>query len=347
MSHLSPVGAERPIGYRSPLPLDRLHLLHMQSKYYLNTCKIIAELEMKLSLDKLTDHKRILNSRNEDDIDVTSPLLSSDRESSILYLATAAFSNYRDVNVFFPTSLAMFYIILERAIKVKLGEKEVIVKTLVSTIVTSAVVGLLAYGTGSYGKYCLGLLGMPYAETFNMIAVLFLLTSVLFSMQILSIHIVCQKLQIYRYEQRKGYCSLLSFWFATICAECLFGLIYFIIYSSIIYFMTSLASGYSKFLFFVALHSVITVVAVTTALAFAAFFRKEFLIRDMYLCWFFLMTMFSGYPVHIPYFFLWAQRMSILNPLKWAYQGTFVWKFENYEDHDQLLSTYGFNNWDK
>ena len=241
----------------------------------------------------------------------------------------------------------MFFIVLERAVKVKLREKEVITKTLVSTVFTAVVVGGLAFGTGSYGDYCLGLLGMPYAETFNMIAILFLLTSVLFSMQILNIHIVCQKLQIYNYESSKKCCSLFSFWFATLIAECSFGLIYFIIYSSIVYFMTSLAAGYSKFLFFLALHAVITILAVVTALAFASFFRKEFLIRDMYLCWFFLMVMFSGYPVHIPYFFLWAQKLCVLNPLKWAYQGTFVWKFENYDDHDALMTTYGFNNWDK
>lgn len=250
-------------------------------------------------------------------------------------------------SILFPTSFLMFYIILERSMHVKLREKEVIIKTLVSTIVTAVVVGGLAFGTGSYGYYCLDLLTMPYPETFNMIAILFLLTSVLFSMQILNIHIVCQKLQLFRYEQSKNCCSVFSFWFATIVSECLFGIGYFLIYSSIIYFMVNLAAGLDKYLFFISLHAVVTILAVVTALAFAAFFRKEFLIRDCYLIWFFLMTMFSGYPVHIPYFFIWAQKLAVLNPLKWAYQGTFVWKFENYVDNDRLLTTYGFNNWDK
>ena len=336
-------GIERPKGYRAPLSVGTLVAYHQESDIYKKITDKISSLEdMVFKSDGIgIDSKGALNEKP------TIVLFTSQSELTPLDQFFLVFCNYLNISVFLPNSVAEFYITVERAIVVKCREKEVIIKNLVSLIFTALLVGVLGYGTGDYGIYCQNLLTMPYAETFNCIAILFLMTSVLFSIQILNIHIVCQKLQIYRYERARKCCSLFSFWFATLLAEISFGLVYFLIYSCMVYFMTEMAAGYTKFLFFIALHAVITTVAVTTALAFAAFFRTEFVIRDAYLVWFFLMVMFSGYPVHIPYFFIWAQKLSILNPLKWAYQGTFVWKFENYVDHEGLLTTYGFNNFDK
>ena len=353
-SHLSDfltdvcAGIERPRGYRAALTMRGLQELFAESEQCRHIKTTIEDMQSRLpDRNNNQPHDSKTAYLEEGNASRTVAVLSGQSGDSCMDYFCGMFSLYRDIWVFFPASWEMFYIVFSRSLTVKIREKEVIVKNLVTLILTAVITGGLAYGTGDYGIYCRNLLGMPYAETFDMIAILFLLTSVLFSIQILNIHIVCQKLQIFRYERNKKCCSLFSFWLATLLAECAFGLVYFLVYSSIIYFMTRMAAGYSKFIFFLALHGTVTVVAVVTALAFAAFFRTEFIVRDMYLIWFFLMVMFSGYPVHIPYFFIWAQKLCILNPLKWAYQGTFVWKFENYEDHDGLMTTYGFNNFDK
>jgi ABC-type multidrug transport system fused ATPase/permease subunit len=236
---------------------------------------------------------------------------------------------------------------LERAVTVKFREREVIFKSLTSTIFFGLFIGFLAYGTGDFGIYCVSLSGMPYASSFNMVAILFLLISVLFSMQILNIHIVCKKLEIFRFEQRKRCVSMFEFWLATLVTETCTGLVYGLVYSNIVYFLVRLAAGWGKYVFFMELLSMTVMMAVSMAVAFAAVFRVEFLIRDIYLAWFFLMVMMSGYPIHIPYFFEWVQRLSVLNPLKWAYEGSFVWKFENYVDGSTFMTTYGFNQFDK
>ena len=288
------LGEERPKLSRTALDPDTLQKSYQSSSYFREQYQRISEIMQrhgKKTSELIGDDPTTFNRNNTNTIMVSADLLPP--ESSRLASYFSIFRNYELASFFIFPNPSNFFISVERAFVVKFREREVIIKSITSAVVPATVIGYLAFGTGDYGIYCLSLSGLPVAESMNCGSIIFFISALIYALQLLNIHILCKKLQLFRYEQARKYCSVFTFWFATLISEILFGLAYFLVFFHIIFLMTKLSGGWDKYLFFLQLHICITVLAVCVSIAFTAVFKKEYLIRNVFLVWFFVMIMFS------------------------------------------------------
>ena len=114
----------------------------------------------------------------------------------------------------------------------------------------------------------------------------------------MNVHIICQKLKLYRYERRIKICPSIGFWFATLFSEVLFAITFSLLTANIFYFMCELNVGLSNWLFFIGIVSSVAVIGITVAIMLAATIRKEMFVRNLFLSFSFLMTITNGYLFH-------------------------------------------------
>eukprot|EP00602_Paraphysomonas_sp_CaronLab_P005049 CAMPEP_0185030590 /NCGR_PEP_ID=MMETSP1103-20130426/17564_1 /TAXON_ID=36769 /ORGANISM="Paraphysomonas bandaiensis, Strain Caron Lab Isolate" /LENGTH=1294 /DNA_ID=CAMNT_0027565783 /DNA_START=13 /DNA_END=3894 /DNA_ORIENTATION=- len=237
--------------------------------------------------------------------------------------------------------------VVERAFFVKFREYEVLKKSLSSSAFMGLFIGYFLWNDGNFGDYCLSLVGMPYIEVTNVGACLFLMLASLFGMQVINVHIICQKLQVFRYERSAKCCPTFGFWVAIFVSEVPFTIFFGLVFSNISYYMSNMKSGVDNYFFYMGVHALTSVLGFTTALMFAAVSRREIIVRDFFLFCLFMNSMTSG--------FMFQQNamedaivdISVINPLRWAYEALMVWKFASYPDGDKFLSGYSFDTFHK
>jgi ABC-type multidrug transport system ATPase subunit len=238
-------------------------------------------------------------------------------------------------------------IVVERALYVKLCEREVFSKSLKGSVVVGLFCGYFLWGDGRLGEYALSFLGMPYPKTTNVTANLFLFYGVQFGMQVINVHITCQKLQVFRYERSAHCCPTLGFWASYFLAEVPFVLFFALIFANLVYWMSGLSTGADAYFWFMGTQVIMALLGMTSVVMFAAVTRREIVVRDLFLLFLFLNTLTSG--------FLFPQitmrdsvvDISVINPMRWAFQAVMNWKFRDYPDGVRYLSTYSFENFEK
>lgn len=99
-------------------------------------------------------------------------------------------------------------VLLNRAVYVKFRETHVIKKSLMASVVVACLTGYLLCGQGDgFGYYTMTMFNLPIAKVTNLTASFFFVSAFSFLFQVINVHIVCQKMQVFRYEQRAK-CSL-------------------------------------------------------------------------------------------------------------------------------------------
>ena len=236
--------------------------------------------------------------------------------------------------------------VVERALYVKLREREVFAKSLKGAIVVGLFCGYFLWGDGRIGEYALSFLGMPYEKTVNISSNLFLFYGVQFGMQVINVHIYCQKLQVFRYERSAHCCPTLGFWISYLLAEVPFVIFFALIFSHIVYYMGGLNTGVENYFWWHGSQMVMALLGMTSVVMFAAVTRREIVVRDLFLLFLFMNTLTSG--------FLFPQMtmresvvdISVINPLRWSFESAMVWKFSDYPDGKAYLTSYSFENFD-
>ena len=242
------------------------------------------------------------------------------------------------------------YVAWERAIVTKFSEFAVLRKSLISAIVPALLIGYFLYGQGNLDKkhdgYTMSLFNLPYNETTNVASNIFIANAYSFVTQVLNVHIIVQKMKVFRFEQRSGLMSGGVFFISTFLAESVFSVFYNSVFSSIVYYMMDLGSGLENFRYFVNVQALTCLYSLLTCLLLAAVIKKEFIVRDVFLMFFFLMVMISGF---VFTFIVLRQEMidiSELNPIRWTFEALMNWKFLDYKDGEQYLATYSFASFD-
>jgi ABC-2 type transporter len=133
---------------------------------------------------------------------------------------------------------------------IQLKDTETLKKSIMSSLVSSTLIGYLQLNQGSYGYYTITLLKFPYMNTCNITALMFFVVCFSFVQQVLNVHILCQKLQVFRYEQSARCCSALACMITTMLVELPFSAFTVWIFSTIIYFMSDMNKGYYNYFFF-------------------------------------------------------------------------------------------------
>lgn len=235
-----------------------------------------------------------------------------------------------------------------RSLHIKFHEFEIIKKSIGASVALALYVGLLMRNNGDLGQYALSFFGIPYAECSNIAGAIFFSCSVMFIQQVLNVHIICQKIELFRYEQASGAAPVVSFALATFLTELPFTFFYAMLYSNIMYFLVNMNMGYENWYFFQEVMLMVSAIAFTTAILFSSIFRsREIMVRDAFLLVVFTMLMFSGFPFQIAGLNNHFEKMSQINPMRWAFESLMVWKFAPMVDGDEFLTPYGFGAYDK
>ena len=241
-------------------------------------------------------------------------------------------------------------IVCSRAVKVKFREKDIIHKSIGSSIFVGLVIGYLQYQVGAYGHYTMSLLKFPYVNTSNVTGLLFFLGAFIFTQQVLNVQLICRKINMFRQEQASGYCAAAAFAIATILSEVPFAIFYTLLFSNILYAMSALGSYDSdSFGFFCTNVTFVAIIGFLTAFSYATLFRHEIFVRDMFLLTVFLQLMLSGFPFQLSFITSYMKDISKANPMRWVYESMMVWKFNsgNYEDGAAYLTPFCFDKFDK
>mmetsp|Transcript_20657 Transcript_20657/g.29655 ORF Transcript_20657/g.29655 Transcript_20657/m.29655 type:complete len:1397 (+) Transcript_20657:61-4251(+) len=239
------------------------------------------------------------------------------------------------------------WIIFERAFYVKLKEYEVLKKSLKAGVGLGLFMGYFMWNMGQWGDYCLSLIGFPYNEVSTLAACLFIVAFILYGQQIINVHIICQKLNAFRNERAARCCPTLGFVLATILAEVIFVTFFALLFSNIVYWMSSLNSGLDNYVYIEGVHVLSAYLGLTTTFTFAAIIRREILVRDFFLITVMMMTLTSGFMFPIPLMRDDIIDISQVNPIRWVLEASLVWKFKDYPDGDRFLKMYEFQNFDK
>jgi ABC-type multidrug transport system ATPase subunit len=309
-------GVERPVGSRRPLTTKQLQDYFEDSSFFINPAVF--------------------------------------QESQSLAVLPKSQSSYWNINFSIQRDLHLFKTMASRALLVKFRETEVLKKSFVASIFLGLFFGYFLWDIADF-EYCLSLLGIPYDDVTNIGSCLLLFISVLFALQVLNVHIICQKLQVFRYERSAQCASTFGFWLTLLCTEIPFTLFFGAIFSNISYFMSSMSSrggeggggNFENYLFYEALHGLISTIGLTSAVMFATILRREIVVRDLFLFCLFMNVLTSGFLFKQPDMQEAVVQVSEINPFRWAYEGAMVWKFKDLPDGDAYLKTYNFENFPK
>jgi ABC-type multidrug transport system ATPase subunit len=236
--------------------------------------------------------------------------------------------------------------VIERAFYVKIREREVLVKSLKQSIVLGLLFGYFQLGMGKDIDYCMNILAFAYNDVATVSSHMWLICSAAFAGAAVNIHIVCQKIKVYRHENAVGACPTAAFWFATLVSEIPFSVFFSVIQASLIYSMAALNTGINNYFFYVSAICMVGVIGLTTAIGFAAVIKKELIVRDLFVFCSFMMTMSSGYLFKYDDMNSYVSQVSKVNFMRWAYESLLVWKFGPYPDGEAFLATYDFDHFD-
>ena len=301
-------GVERPVGSRRPLTTNQLQDYFEDSQFFINPAVF--------------------------------------QESQSLSMLPVADASYWNISFSFRRDLDLFKTMASRALLVKFREVEVLKKSFVASAVLGLFFGYFMWDLADI-DYCLDLLGIPYDDVTVIGACLLLFISVLFALQVLNVHIICQKIQVFRYERAAQCGSTFGFWLTLLCTEIPFTLFFGAIFSNLSYFMSNMNRGLENYLFYEVIHGLISTIGLTSAVMFAAILRREIVVRDLFLFCLFMNVLTSGFLFQQPSMQDAVVQISEINPFRWAYQGVMVWKFKDLPDGEDFLKSYNFQNFEK
>jgi len=190
--------------------------------------------------------------------------------------------------------------LIVRAYRTKIGDQVSMKFYFSAVLVLGPLIGYLMWGQGhSVHNYCCSIFGVPYRKTFNQASLLFFCSAIYQTMFFQDAHTFCQRVQLFRYEQRARCSNMFIFYISTVLSEVPFALFFVFCLSNVVYFMTSLGKGLDNYSFYVSLCLVQGILGLTTTVLYAVLFKKEIVVRDMFFFSLILMVLFSGFPFPI------------------------------------------------
>jgi len=233
-----------------------------------------------------------------------------------------------------------------RAIYVKICEKEVLIRSLQSSLLLGLILGYFCWGKGQDFDYCMNMMDAAYLQVMTITSHLWVVPSAVFSMQVINIHLICQKILLYRDEHAVNCCPTSIFWLATLLSEIPFSIAFTLIISNLFYFMAKLNTGIYEYLYFVATMSLTSAIGITSAILFASVIQREFIVRDFFMYCTFMMTLMSGYLFKYDLMTESSVYFTKINPLRWTFEALMYWKYKTYPDGLAYLERYSIENFD-
>jgi hypothetical protein len=235
------------------------------------------------------------------------------------------------------------YLVIERSIYVKARDTQLLLRGIVSSTFLSCIVGYLQYQCANYGYYSMTFVGFPYVGTANTTAVIFFISAFTIAQQALNVHLTCQSLQMFRYEQFSGVCPALGYFVGFLVTEIPVVCMNITIFGTIIFFMTQMSFGVDNYLYFIETLVLNALIGVFVTNLLAVVIKKEIPVRDCYLLLVFGMVILSGFPFQLPFIRSYMNDISQINPMRWTFEAIMNWKFMQYEDGEYYLIPFDFD----
>ena len=160
----------------------------------------------------------------------------------------------------------------------------------------------------------------PYNDVTNISSMILIVTAFCFVTQVNNVHVTVQKLKVFRAEQQLGITRSSQFLLVSALTELPFAWFYTFFFCLIVYQMIDYEDGASNLFYFMHINLSMTIIGVEVTYFMACFFAKEFIVRDMFLLFFFSNVMLSGFPFPIP-----VMKPGIVDlmgyiPMRWTFQ---------------------------
>lgn len=233
--------------------------------------------------------------------------------------------------------------VTKRAIYTKLKDFDANRQQIGVCTLIGCICGYLQFQQGVFGNYCLSLLFIPYANTANLSSLLFFAAMISWAVPWLNVHAACQKLQVYRYEQKSGCCTAFAFIVATLISEVPAAIFVILIFLNLVYFLVGLSTGSDNYFFFMVTGGMQSICGLFGTYLFSAILKKELVVRDVFVIIVTFVALLSGFPFQLPPMVGYLANAAQINPVRWAFEAFMNWKFLQYADGAQWLKSYGQN----
>ena len=241
---------------------------------------------------RVAEHASIMQEKFEASRLFTSP--SHDASNSHAF--TEAFFQYfgylADIQPF-RVQFNRFVVIMNRAVYTKVTNKQTMKSLFGASTILSSFIGYLQYGQGDYGNFCLSIVGIPYKQTANVGSLIFFISMFTQAYFFVDAHALCQKLQLFRYEQAAGVNTTLAFVLATLVSEAPAALLFGMCFGSILYGMSQVHGDYS---YFIGAVLMACCVGLSCAIMYCGLFKNELAVRDMFFVSLAIVVLLSGFP---------------------------------------------------
>ena len=321
-------GVERPVTMRSA---EMPHI--MQEKFEM------SEYYENVKLPTVPHVEPVLNENGEP---IPEPPVPSTSAFSGEFFALFGYGHFDDIRFAGKRLIT----VIRRAMYTKIMDFDANRQQIGLCVLVGFICGYLQYQQGQNGHYCLSLLNFPYANTSNITSLMFFINVLCWALPWLNAHATCQKLQVYRYEQKQGCCTSFAFVLATLISEIPVSVATILIFLNMIYWLSGLAYGIDNYFFFIVTGCMQNIVGLFGSFLFCAVLKKELLVRDCFLLVSTLVALFSGFPFLIPNMKDYLANASVINPARWGFEAMMSWKFRQYRDGNAYLKTYGQQNFE-
>lgn len=288
-------------------------------------------------------------------------IMQTKYETSDYYESTTAPSELLSLDAFSPdffknfgyvrkielkSSLTRIKTIIKRSVYTKFRDFATVKISFAASLFIGLVAGYLQYQMGDYPKFARNLLTIPYANTANLTSLCFFCCIFSWAVPYLNVHVVTQKMQLYRYELKAGCCSPIDFLIGTAIAEVPFTILFMVIFGSLIFGLTRINVGFSNYLYFIEVISLNSIIGMAGSFMLVSMFKKELIVRDFFLVIVILVCLLSGFPFLLVSMTSYLADVTCINPLRWSFEALMAWVFHDFADGKQFLATYGFESFD-
>lgn len=235
-------------------------------------------------------------------------------------------------------------VLIQRAVYTKLRDKEILKKSIGACVLLGLFCGYLQWNMGSYGCCTVNLLHFPYLNTANLSSLMFFMTMFTFAFPFVNVHVITQELQLFRYEQAAGVCTIPQFALSLAFSEIPFLILYLMIFLNIIYWMATFGYGTDNYQFFMSTYIMNGIIGLLCAVQWGAMLKKELMVRDFFYLILTFMALVSGFPFQLTTMTGYLAKVAVINPLRWTFEGAMAWYFDRYEDGSTWLEPFKFEN---
>lgn len=241
-------------------------------------------------------------------------------------------------------ALYRLYTVVKRSLYTTGKDEDTMALTFLAPLLLGLILGYLMTNSGQYGDYCTNLIGLPYAKTTNLISLFFFTSSFCWALPFANLPVILRRLELFRYEQEAGCCTIFAFLLGTIVSEGIFSTLRTWIFASVIYGFVNLGEDDQDYAFFISTLVMMGLIGVAGAYLFSALFRNEMVITDLSLLIMVLATLLSGFTFTFASIKDYFNDASVVNPIRWSFEGMMKWKFSKYKDGSVILDVFSFDN---